>query len=125
MIDSSLTLILSEVILIYHRYKTVSIKEIATILSNKNPLNIESDIISIFYSHKIKELLLHFALGMNGNYLWDGNIYNYVRIHYKSVCFNAYEKEKLKEFLFNNTIINSNHTPKSYIINDKQFIKLN
>lgn len=87
------------------------------------------------YTYKIKSLLNNSALGMVPATQWDGNLRAHggvivVREDGEVVCYHLYNAEAFRDYLFNNTRLDSPGTTrhgygKIYVENREMFIKLN
>ncbi len=134
-VDSSMHGIVAEMVLAFYERKASSIADLSKIITEKNPHNINLGSHKDYYSIKIKNLLLHTALGMLPNTPWDGSIealggYIVAKENGEIVCYHVYDFDKLKEYLFLHTKLETPSTTRYGFgkldgANRKHFIKLN
>ena len=80
---------------------------VAKIISD-NPLSLKPEKAEIFYSYKVKSLLCAMALGMLPTVEWSGTDeatggYIVVKADGDVVAYHLYNRDKFKDYLFNNT----------------------
>lgn len=107
MIDSLLPEILSYLVQYYYIGRANNIKDLTNIIETENPLEFETAGHK-HYEHKIKNFLMDVALGMTPARVWEGNYiasggYIIVREDGELVCYHIYNINQFKEYLFNNT----------------------
>jgi len=135
LVDSVLSKILSECLLLYYSGKSSSkLTEIITILETGNPLNLPSGL--GFYDYKIKRFLTAIALGMLPTKAWDGQFeasggYIVVREDGEVLCYHIYNINEFENYLLKNTRFETPSTSRHDFGNiyrddtDKLKIKLN
>lgn len=136
MIDTSLPEILSIMIESYFRGLGRTIDELTQVVSNCNPLKIDTEDTYLFYSYKIKDFLTNVALGMMPASMWDGRYdatggYIIVKEDGDVLCYHIYNRNEFREYLFNNTKLDSPSTTRHEYgrilksLENKDIIKLN
>jgi type II restriction enzyme len=145
MTDSLMPIIISKMLTTYYSGKTKNtLKAIVEQLINDNPLSIQQEKATIFYTHKVKSLLCAIALGMVATVEWNGTDeatggYIVVKENGDVVAYHIYNRDKFKDYLFINTKFETSQRfdslPPSkkkgfdygyiYGNDDKLFIKLN
>lgn len=135
LIDSSLPIILAEVLKIFYTTKMRNISDIVHAVELENPLNFDSTQNHKFYEYKIKKFLTDIALGMVPTKIWDGKYdatggYLVVKKDGDIICYHIYNKNEFENYLFNNTHLETpsstrNNFGQVMSINDEMFFKLN
>jgi type II restriction enzyme len=145
MIDSQMPIIIAEMLVAYYSGKAKRrLTTLANYVVSKNPLALRQERADIFYKHKVKSFLCAAALGLKPSVEWDGTDeasggYIIVKQDGEVVAYHIYNRDKFKEYLFNNTHFEGPQRfdslpPKTkkgfdygyiYEENDKLLIKLN
>ena len=107
-IDSNMPQILAECLAIHYIKHINSVKEVTQLVADKNILNYDPTFASLFYTHKIKNLLVDAALGMTPAKQWNGRYdanggYIVVKNDGELVCYHFYNRNDIEDYLFNNT----------------------
>jgi hypothetical protein len=93
----------------YYFGKTKSkLSDLVNYVVSKNPLAIRPERTDIFYKHKIKSFLCSTALGLKPSIEWDGTDeatggYIVIKSDGEVVAYHLYNRDKFKDYLFNNT----------------------
>lgn len=135
LIDTMMPELVSELLLIRYSQSISGMCELVKKLEQKNPLGFPANEEYKFYKFKVKRLLCDIALGMvpatpwNGYYEASGG-YIIVKENGMVVCYHIYNKNKLEEYLFNNTNFDTASTSrydfgKIYSKNGGHYLKLN
>jgi type II restriction enzyme len=134
-IDRDLIVILSQVVLIYYSSKKSLISEIIEKIALINPLEFDYSGSQDFYVNKTKKFLVENALGMKPGKHWKGKYdatggYIVVKENGDVICYHFYEANKLQDYLFNNTCLDTPSVTrhkfgKIYEENGEYFMKLN
>lgn len=108
LIDSSLSIILSEIIYIYFTSGNSKSVELVKEISELNPLNYNLDTNHPFYFYKIKRFLTDIALGMMPSKVWTGELdatggYLVVKEDGEVLCYHIYNRNEFEDYLLNNT----------------------
>jgi hypothetical protein len=109
MIDSQMPLIVAELLAVYYSGSAKSkLADIVNYVVSKNPLAIKQEKAGMFYIHKVKLLLCAVALGMIPTVEWNGTDeatggYIIVKSDGDIVAYHIYNRDKFKDYLFNNT----------------------
>lgn len=135
LIDSSLCLILAEIIRIKYLNPSFQFSKLLEHLSTLNPLSIDTQAVNLMYGRKLKAFLSAIALGMTQDKVWTGGQNpNEHKWMFKNGDFilphHILKKDVFENYLLNNTKF---ETPSStrhgfgivYEENSAQFIKLN
>lgn len=135
MIDSLFPLIISEFLLQYYSGNGNLICELTSKVKAINPCKFNTDLLHMYYEHKMKNFLTDVALGMMPATIWDGNYqatggYIIVREDGEVFCYHIYNHNEFQEYLFNNTRFDTPSASRYefgniYEENEKLFIKLN
>ena len=135
LIDSSLPIILAEILKIFFSSNLNSINEIVEEVEKRNPLQYDTQFSHDFYKYKIKRFLTDVALGMQPSKVWNGIFdanggYLIVKEEGDVLCYHIYNKNEFENYLFANTKLetasSSRHEFGSIIkINEEQHFKLN
>ncbi|CCB90883.1 Type-2 restriction enzyme HpaII [Waddlia chondrophila 2032/99] len=109
LVDSSMPELLSEVVKYYYLGYPPDIKTLTSILARKDPLKKQNP---DFYRHKIQELLISIALGMQPTKKWSGDNsatggYIIVKEDGELACYHIYERDRFKRYLFSNTMLDT------------------
>ena len=115
MIDSQMDLLLAHIVLASFRGKGRSMNDLLKILVDTNPLEYSPKNSEVRYSHKIKDLLEAVALGMRPSKPWTGLAeanggHLIVTSVGDVICHHAFDKETLRNYLFENTTIDTPST---------------
>lgn len=108
LVDTNLPTFMSEILKSFYEGKASRIVDLTNELKCKNLLNLLPEQVEIFYSHKIKELLMNIALGMVPSKKWNGNYdatggYIIVKDDGDVLCYHIYNRNQFREYLFKNT----------------------
>jgi len=109
LIDGMLPEIVADCLLEYYKGTSISAtKDVVKILSSKKENSIPFEDLNLFYSFKIKKLLLDAALGMMPSTKWNGRYeanggYLVVKADGDIVCYHFYNKNDVESYLYNNT----------------------
>ncbi|MFP9114960.1 HpaII family restriction endonuclease [Flavobacterium sp. RHBU_3] len=111
MIDGDLPQILAFALTYRWIYRQNSLKEICSILEEKDPMNFYNGIntTQMLYEYKLKKFLAECAMGMTSETPWEG-IYDatggviIVKEDGDIVCFHVYDFNLFRDYLLNNTI---------------------
>ena len=115
LIDSSLPLILSEMILQFSRGKARSVENLTELIKKINPCKFNMKYNHPFYEYRIKNLLTDIALGMMPSKTWNGYYdatggYIIVRGDGEVLCYHIYNMNDFQDYLFKNTRFESAST---------------
>jgi hypothetical protein len=134
-IDTIMPEIISEILLAYFSDKGSMFSELLQYLCNEELQILNFNLSSEDYIYKIKALLSNVALGMVPASSWDGSLRAHggviiVREDGEIVCYHLYNAEEFRNYLFNNTRMESPSATrhgygKIYQENGEMFIKLN
>lgn len=135
MIDSNMSEIVSELLLLYFSGTGSSLNQLSNILQDNNPLEYNTSHNHKFYEYKIKRLLSDSALGMKPATMWNGIFeanggYLVVKEDGDVLCYHIYNRNEFEDYLFNTSFID---TPSSTrhgfgtveVAEGKQIFKLN
>lgn len=135
LIDSSLPVILSELVRLFFTSTTSKLQELTERISAQNPLQFDSSAKQPFYSYKVKRFLSDVALGMMPSQVWDGTLdanggYLIVKDDGELLCYHIYHRNEFEEYLINNTKLETASSSRHdfgnlYEENDELFFKLN
>ncbi|MCO5267367.1 MAG: HpaII family restriction endonuclease [Brumimicrobium sp.] len=108
LIDSSLTRIASELLIIFFTSNTSKINELVASVATKNPIGYNIDNKHPFYEYKVKKLLTDIALGMTPATVWNGTLdatggYLIVKEDGDILCYHIYNRNQFEDYLFKNT----------------------
>jgi type II restriction enzyme len=133
MIDSRMPELMGEMLKGYYLGLGSSLIDLTNYIENQDPLNMGTH--KHFYEHKIEELLLAVAFGMQPSTPWTGAYeahggYIIVKENGELACYHVYDRDRFKKFLYCNTKFDtpsrSRHKfGKIYEKNGKKFILLN
>lgn len=134
-IDSSMHKIVAAMLIGFYAGKGKTTNELCELVRKENPDEISLQNEDDYYEIKIKNLLLHSALGMLPATPWDGKVeasggYLVVKENGELVCFHVYDFDLLKQYLYISTKLETPSTKrqgfgKIYEEGDNYFIKLN
>lgn len=134
LIDSSLPLILSKLLIYCYNENKSKLSDLLEIIENENPLKYNLNINKDFYKYKIKKFLVDVALGMRATDTWNGKFdatggYIVVKENGELLCYHVYNINEFEDYLLLNTRL---ETPSSrnkfgivYKENDDFYFKLN
>ena len=115
LIDSYLPQILSYLIIYFYTTRKRDIKELTTLLTASNPALYPISNDYLFYQYKIKSFLFGLITGLSPNEDWSGDydsrkILTVVKDNEETLNFNLYDKDTLREYLYQNTCIDTIRT---------------
>ncbi len=135
LIDSSLTKIISEIILLYYTSSQSKIRDLLNDITLKNPLGYNYETEHPFYEYKLKRFLTDTALGMMPSEVWTGALDAtggslIVRSDGEIICYHIYNRNEFEDYLLNNTKLETASSSRHnfgtiYEENGSQYIKLN
>lgn len=135
LIDSDLPKIISEYLKESFYSNEKKIEMLTPIVSDKNPLKISHNDLSLFYSYKWKEFLTNIALGISPNSQWDGKYeatggYIIVKEQGEIVCYHIYNRNEFRDYLYKNIKFENGSTSrhkfgKIYNDGERYFLNLN
>mgnify|MGYP000844636104 CR=1 FL=1 len=135
MIDTIMPQIIAEVLLAYYSDEGSTFKDLIEYFKSSEVKILNKTIPIERLTYKIKDLLNSSALGMVPATAWDGNIRAHggviiVREDGEIVCYHLYNAEAFRNYLFNNTRLESPSATRHgygsiYQENDELHIKLN
>lgn len=107
-LDSIMPEFIARCLLVDSTSDKTSIKDCVEEVAAANPFNFRGSDTSVFYSHKMKVLLLDVALGMTPAKEWTGRYdanggYLVVRKDGEIVCYHFYNRNDVEDYLYNNT----------------------
>lgn len=105
-IDSDMDKILAACLLQYYGHSGRTIADVVERVKIENPCHYPTSM--DFYEHKIKQMLLSFALGMTSAKKWTGKYdanggYIVVKEDGDVVCYHFYDRNDLEDYLYYNT----------------------
>jgi hypothetical protein len=106
MIDSRMPEMMGEMLKAYYLGLGSSLIDLTDYIERQDPLNMGSH--KHFYYHKIQELLLAVAFGMQPSKSWTGDYethggYIIVKENGELACYHVYDRDRFKKFLHCNT----------------------
>jgi len=135
LIDSSLPVIVAEMVKLFYSSTLSSISDIIGQIETNNPLSYDTTYSHKFYEYKIKRFLTDIALGMMPAKVWTGIYeatggYLVVKDDGEVLCYHIYNKNEFENYLYANTKL---ETPSSSrhsfgiieTVDTKQIFKLN
>ena len=135
LIDSLLPNILSEVLHSFYTTKKTTIKDLVDDISNRNPLNYDTQFSHSFYEYKIKRFLTDVALGMMPSKVWTGQYdatggYLVVKESGEVLCYHIYNRNHFEDYLYNNTKLETASSTrhefgKIFLVGNNFYFKLN
>lgn len=134
-IDTSLPLILAEMIKLFYKGKGATLNELLKKIEKINPCEFDNEYQHPFYEYKIKNFMTDIALGMTPASKWSGKYnatggYIIVKKDGDVLCYHMYNRNEFQEYLLKNTRFETASTTRHdfgyiYKENGKTFIKLN
>lgn len=131
-VDSNMPFILSQIVKYYYLGFNPSVKNLTEKLAKDDPLRKNNP---GFYKHKVEELLISVALGMQPAKKWLGASsttggYIIIKESGELACYHIYERDRFKRYLFENTKLDTPSRSRHkfgllYKEEEKSFIKLN
>ena len=108
LIDSALTEIISEILLLYYTSNLSKTKNLLNVITLKNPLGYNNETGHPFYEYKIKRFLTDVALGMMPSEVWTGELDAtggslIIRSDGEIICYHIYNRNEYEDYLLNNT----------------------
>lgn len=135
LIDSSLPLILSNMLVNFYVSNHSTIKDLVEDIEVSNPLVFDSSLGHKFYTYKIKKMLTDIALGLMPSKVWSGTYdatggYLVVKKNGQILCYHIYNRNDFENYLFFNTKLETASTSKYdfgelYEENGNIYFKLN
>jgi hypothetical protein len=136
MIDSSMPVIVAEMLKLHYIRGISNIEDQATELEKINPLGYKDSAARQLYQYKIKKLLAAIALGMKPATDWDGKEdanggYIIVKEDGEVLCYHVYNRNDFEDYLFKNTRLDTPSTTRYEFsdvykgIDGKYYVKLN
>ena len=135
LIDSSLSLILAEILHLFFTSSYSKMRDLVNIISESNPLRYNLATNHPFYTYKIKRFLTDIALGMMPSKVWTGELdstggYLVVKEDGEVLCYHIYNRNDFEHYLLNNTKLetassNRHDFGKVYKMDDGQYFNLN
>lgn len=132
-IDCCLQTILGSCLIQYYSHSGHSVADVIDEVTKINPCGFPDTM--DFYAHKMKQMLLTFALGMTSAKIWTGRYdanggYLVVKEDGDVVCYHFYDLNDLEDYLFYNTHFDTPSTTRHqfgniYEENGKLWLKLN
>ena len=108
LIDSSLPLIIAELLLLFFSTDSVKVADLISDLEVNNPAKYDFKYRHPFYTYKIKRFLTDVALGMMPSKVWTGNFdatggYLVVNKSGDLDCYHIYNRNEFEDYLLENT----------------------
>jgi hypothetical protein len=135
LIDSMLPNILSEIVMSFYSSNLNTIVSLTREISQKNPLNYDTQFSHSFYEYKIKHLLTDISIGMMPSKVWNGKYdatggYLIVKEDGDILCYHIYNRNQFEDYLFKNTKLETASSTRHdfgqiYSQNGDLFFKLN
>ena len=115
MLDGDLPAIIAHLLLEQLNTGVSTLKELAEILTETNPLKYDVSQASPFYGYKIKHLLTSTALGMMLATAWNGQFdanggYLVVKEDGEILCYHFYDRNRFEDYLFSNAYLERSST---------------
>lgn len=115
MLDGDLPAIIAHLLLEQLNTGVSTLKELAKILTETNPLKYDVSQASPFYEYKIKHLLTSTALGMMPATAWNGQFdanggYLVVKKDGEILCYHFYDRNRFEDYLFSNAYLERSST---------------
>ena len=115
MLDGDLPIIIANLLLEQLNTGVSSLKELAGIITETNPLKYDVGQASPFYAYKIKHLLTSAALGMMPATAWSGRFdanggYLVVKKDGEILCYHFYDRNRFEDYLFSNAYLERSST---------------
>ena len=131
-VDTNMEKFMSEMVKVYYRENVSDCAEIANILDDRDPFNLETENI---YPHKIKKFLCAVALGLQPAKNWSGmdeanGGYIIVKESGDVIAYHLHDRNSFENYLLNNTKLETPSTSKHdfgkiYVEDGRKFINLN
>jgi hypothetical protein len=108
LIDSSLPVIISNILLYYYSSDKSKVIDLVDELVGNNPIKYNLEFGHPFYLYKIKKFLVDIALGMMPSKTWTGHFesnggYLVVKEDGEILCYHIYNLNNFEDYLLNNT----------------------
>ena len=115
MLDGDLPIIIANLLLEQLNTGVSTLKELAGIITETNPLKYDVGQASPFYAYKIKHLLTSAALGMMPATAWSGRFdanggYLVVKKDGEILCYHFYDRNRFEDYLFSNAYLERSST---------------
>ena len=131
-VDTQMEKFLAEMLKIYYSENVSRCAELATLLDERDPLNLKVENI---YPHKIKKFLCAVALGLRPTKIWNGldeanGGYIIVKESGEVLAYHLHDRNSFENYLLNNTRLETPSTGKHnfgsiYTEGGRKFINLN
>lgn len=115
MLDGDLPVIIANLLLEQLNTGVSTLKELAEIITETNPLKYDMEQSSPFYAYKIKHLLTSAALGMMPATSWSGKFdanggYLVVKKDGEILCYHFYDRNRFEDYLFSHSYLERSST---------------
>ncbi len=115
MLDGDLPTIIAHLLLEQLNSGISTLKELAELITEVNPLGYDTEQASPFYAYKIKHLLTSAALGMMPATAWSGKFdanggYLVVKKDGEILCYHFYDRNRFEDYLFSNAYLERSST---------------
>lgn len=115
MLDGDLPVIIANLLLEQLNTGVSTLKELAEIITETNPLKYDMEQSSPFYAYKIKHLLTSAALGMMPATSWSGKFdanggYLVVKKDGEILCYHFYDRNRFEDYLFSHAYLERSST---------------
>ena len=115
MLDGDLPVIIAHLLLEQLNSGISTLKELAELITEVNPLGYDTEQASPFYAYKIKHLLTSAALGMMPATAWSGKFdanggYLVVKKDGDILCYHFYDRNRFEDYLFSNAYLERSST---------------
>lgn len=115
MLDGDLPTIIANLLLEQLNSGVSTLKELAELITETNPLGYDTEQASPFYAYKIKHLLTSAALGMMPATAWNGKFdanggYLVVKKDGEILCYHFYDRNRFEDYLFSNAYLERSST---------------
>ncbi|MGO3690783.1 MAG: HpaII family restriction endonuclease [Psychroflexus halocasei] len=105
---SLLPQILSQIVFDFYSSKYSHLRDLVSSITEKNPVNFDTENEHKFYEYKIKRFLTDVALGMMPSRVWTGEYdatggYLIVKDNGEVLCYHIYNRNQFEDYLLNNT----------------------
>lgn len=112
LIDSSLPLIMAEILLQGNQGGCKDLKALTEIIAERNPIGYDMSHHQKYYEHKVKNFLVASALGMVPHTPWNGQYdanggYLVVKDNGEVLCYHFYDRNLFEDYLYCNTRLES------------------
>lgn len=135
LVDSKLPELLAQLLLEYYSSSVSRVTDLVKGVTSRNPLKYDLSHGHDFYAYKVKKYLAEAALGMRPGFVWDG-FYNasggyiIVKDCGELLCYPAYHRNTLEDYLFANTKLDTASTSKHkfgklYEVDGEVYLDLN